>query len=127
MAKAAWITAAGGLLALAATGAQAQTQVHVRVGHAYVSEPQVVVVQPQPVRTWVPGHWQQHGPSRVWVQGHWVVSHPAPAYHGHRGHWERQARWDQDRDGIPNRRDRDIDGDGVPNRYDRAPANPRWR
>jgi hypothetical protein len=32
---------------------------------------------------------------------------------------------DRDRDGIPNRVDRDRDGDGVPNRVDRAPDNPR--
>lgn len=30
----------------------------------------------------------------------------------------------RDRDGIPNRRDRDRDGDGVPNRYDTRPDNP---
>lgn len=29
-----------------------------------------------------------------------------------------------DRDGVPNRYDRDRDNDGVPNRYDRAPNNP---
>ena len=34
-------------------------------------------------------------------------------------------RWyDSDRDGIPNRYDRDVDGDGTPNRYDRRPRNP---
>jgi hypothetical protein len=32
---------------------------------------------------------------------------------------------DQDRDGIPNRYDRDRDGDGVPNRHDARPYNPR--
>jgi hypothetical protein len=66
---------------------------------------------------------------------------PAPEYH-------RNARGgplgDADRDGIPNRFDRDsrfydwraaqrhaawgdADRDGVPNRFDRAPYNPRWR
>lgn len=34
---------------------------------------------------------------------------------------------DQDRDGIPNRRDRDRDGDGVPNRWDSQPTDPRRR
>lgn len=40
--------------------------------------------------------------------------------------WEREhgRRWDQDRDGVPNRYDRDRDGDGVPNWHDRAPDNP---
>lgn len=31
---------------------------------------------------------------------------------------------DGDRDGVPNRYDRDRDNDGVPNAYDRRPANP---
>jgi hypothetical protein len=35
-------------------------------------------------------------------------------------------RQDLDRDGIPNRFDRDVDGDGVPNWRDRSPQNP-WR
>ena len=34
------------------------------------------------------------------------------------------ARGDEDRDGIPNRFDRDKDGDGVPNRFDDRPNNP---
>ncbi len=123
MGKAGWIVGvAGALLALGATGAHAQV--------AYVSvQPQVVVVQPAPVRTWVPAHWQNVGHTRVWVQGHWVVTQPAHVVRPHprHHHWERQARWDQDRDGIPNRHDRDIDGDGSPNWRDRAPANPRWR
>jgi hypothetical protein len=33
-------------------------------------------------------------------------------------------RHDQDRDGIPNRFDRDRDGDGVSNRRDDRPNNP---
>lgn len=40
----------------------------------------------------------------------------------HRGHG---GRGDNDRDGVPNRYDRDRDGDGVPNRHDRRPDNPR--
>lgn len=36
-----------------------------------------------------------------------------------------QNRWyDSDRDGIPNRYDRDRDNDGVPNRWDDRPNNP---
>lgn len=34
---------------------------------------------------------------------------------------------DQDRDGVPDRRDRDRDGDGVPNRWDSQPSDPRRR
>lgn len=37
---------------------------------------------------------------------------------------QRQGWGDSDRDGVPNRYDRDRDGDGVPNRYDRRPGNP---
>ena len=37
-------------------------------------------------------------------------------------------RWyDEDRDGVPNRYDRDRDGDGVPNRLDVRPDNPYRR
>ena len=42
---------------------------------------------------------------------------PAPGGGRGRGH--------RDRDGVPNRYDRDRDGDGVPNRVDNAPNNPR--
>lgn len=31
----------------------------------------------------------------------------------------------RDRDGVPDRADRDRDGDGVPDRQDRRPDNPR--
>jgi hypothetical protein len=34
---------------------------------------------------------------------------------------------DGDRDGVPNRYDRDRDNDGVPNRYDRRPYTPYQR
>ena len=34
---------------------------------------------------------------------------------------------DEDRDGIPNRRDRDRDGDGAPNWRDARPDDPRFR
>jgi hypothetical protein len=42
----------------------------------------------------------------------------------HRWHDRQRSYRDQDRDGVPNRRDRDRDGDGVPNRYDYRPNNP---
>lgn len=40
---------------------------------------------------------------------------------------ERNKGWrgDEDRDGVPNRVDRDRDGDGVSNNRDRSPDNPR--
>jgi hypothetical protein len=57
-----------------------------------------------------------------WERERWERQHE-------RERWDRHEarRWDEDRDGIPNRYDRDRDGDGVPNRYDRAPDNRRWR
>jgi hypothetical protein len=40
----------------------------------------------------------------------------------------RASNWrDQDNDGIPNRYDTDRDGDGAPDRWDRNPANPHRR
>lgn len=124
-----WIAMAGGVL-LAVGGVAAQAQVMVMPGHA------VVVPTAPAVRTWVPGHWEHRGRAKVWVDGHWVVSQP-----GHGGTGWRQSNWerghdrhdrdhrrgrraDQDRDGVPDRFDRDIDGDGVPNWHDRRPANP---
>jgi hypothetical protein len=47
-----------------------------------------------------------------------------PGYYGGDGRWDRRGYGDRDRDGIPNRYDRDSDGDGVPNRYDYRPDNP---
>lgn len=78
-------------------------------------------------RTHVPGHWERRGPHRVWVEAHWVVT---PLHAGPRSparHAGFGARQDLDRDGVPNRFDRDRDGDGVPNRFDRAPDHRRWR
>jgi hypothetical protein len=82
------------------------------------------VVQPpiryEPAPTYVPpgqhwqaGHWRWDGYRYVWVEGHWVRDRLAYA-----------PPFDRDRDGVPNRYDRDIDGDGVPNRFDRAPYDP---
>jgi len=54
-----------------------------------------------------------------------VYVQPAPVYYYGAPRYVSPARWDADRDGIPNRYDRvynprwDRDGDGVPNRYDR--------
>jgi len=80
---------------------------------------------------WENGHWRWSGHRYVWVAGHWERARPGyrhvpPRWVQRDGRWEYHARrWDRDRDGIPDRRDRDRDGDGVPNRYDRRPDNPR--
>ncbi|HSH99114.1 MAG TPA: hypothetical protein VLA02_00835 [Reyranella sp.] len=45
--------------------------------------------------------------------------HPSPAYQNRSssgGYWN-SARRDYDRDGIPNRYDRDANGDRIPDRY----------
>lgn len=89
-----------------------------------------VPVHPRHGYVWEAGHWRWNGYRHVWVAGHWErvrhgYRHVAPRWVERDGRWEYHARrWDRDRDGIPDRRDRDIDGDGVPNRYDRRPYNP---
>ena len=77
----------------------------------------------------------------VYVQPQPVYVQPRAIHYGHDRRWERRGPYgDWDRDGIPNRFDRDTryeqrvgyrrgpwgdaDRDGVPNRYDRAPRNP---
>lgn len=114
---------AGALLAAGAVSAQPARV----VPHAHVAHASHGARAPAPTRTFVPAHWEQRGRTRVWVQAHWVAApqHYAPPQRA-RSHGERYARNDQDRDGVPNRFDRDRDGDGVANWRDRAPANP-WR
>ena len=64
------------------------------------------------------------------------VVEPAPVYiYGGGGYYggraggrpHRPGYGGRDRDGIPNRADRDRDGDGVPNRQDARPNNPQRR
>ena len=91
---------------------------------------------------WAPGYWDWRGNRHAWVSGHWVRERPGYVYYApnwryddgrwrlHRERWDRGNRYverggDRDRDGVPNRYDRDKDGDGVPNRYDVNPNNPR--
>lgn len=96
---------------------------------------------------WAPGYWDYRGNRYVWVKGHWERERRGMYWHPQRwverdGRWTREGgRWDReryvehrgrggpggdrDRDGVPNRVDRDKDGDGVPNRFDSAPNNPR--
>jgi hypothetical protein len=78
---------------------------------------------------------EPHGQYHQYHQYH----QPVPVY---RGHDRFGAMGDVDRDGVPNRFDRDsrffdaratyrsaewgdFDRDGVPNKFDRAPRNPR--
>ena len=127
-------TFAAAALALGAVGvasaAHAGTDVFLSIG---VNAP-YGYVQPAPV--YVP-------PQPVYVQPRPVVVPTQPGRWDHDRRWERRGPWgDWDRDGVPNRFDRDSryyehrvvghrrgpwgdwDRDGVPNRYDRAPGNP---
>ena len=112
-----------------ASAAHARSDVVLSIGvnapYGYV-QPAPVYVAPQP----------------VYVQPRPVYVQPQTMYYGNDRRWERNGAYgDWDRDGIPNRFDRDsrhydqrityrrgpwgdADHDGVPNRYDRAPANP---
>jgi len=138
MGRTAWI--GSGAAVLAAAAALAAPAAHAQSAYSSVYTNPPLIVQPAPVRTWVPGHWEVSQFGNVWVEGHWIiVQQPQFGQHFHfqnRPHWQGQqwqgqqwqgARLDQDRDGIPNRMDRDIDGDGVPNWRDRSPRNARVR
>ena len=91
------------------------------------------------------GYWDQNRQWHRWRNSREAREYRARYDHNyyHRKHTrERNRGWrgDQDRDGVPNRYDRDRDGDGVPNRadrdrdgdgrpnrYDDAPNNPNRR
>lgn len=101
---------------------------HEWVGGHWVAE--------RPGYAYVAPAWHQRHGGWYLEPGRWQPYH-AQQYYGHdRGYqdWRRaeheqwqarrdHERWvrrnDQDRDGIPNRYDRDRDGDGVPNHHDR--------
>lgn len=128
---------------VAASAAHARSDVTLSIGvnapYGYVQPapvyvpPQPVYVQPQPV----------YGqPQPVYGQPRPVYVQPQAVYGGYERRFERRGPYgDWDRDGVPNRFDRDSryyehrighrrgpwgdwDGDGVPNRYDREPGNP---
>ena len=102
-----------------------------------------VVPAARPGYVWQPGFYDWRGGRHVWTKGYWVREkrgsywHPSRweqdngRYHFVKGSWSRERYamrgGDRDRDGIPNRVDRDKDGDGVPNYRDNAPNNPNRR
>lgn len=129
MGRTAWTGAAAVMLAAAAAFTPAA---HADSAYSAVNPLPPLIVQPTPVRTWVPGHWEQSPFGNVWVEGHWIVLQPQQfqqfqfqQFPLRRGPGWQGAHFDRDRDGIPDRFDRDRDGDGVPNRRDRAPGD--WR
>lgn len=113
MKKLSFAVAAAALLSLATLGTAAQAQPAGRFIQAQV----YVVPAPPP-----PGYYRHSEPRRYYGP-------PPRHYHrdDRRHSDQRRGRWDNDRDGVPNRYDRDRDGDGVPNRYDHAPSNPYRR
>lgn len=54
----------------------------------------------------------------------WRNAREAREFRRYYGPRYRNRWYDSDRDGIPNRYDRDRDNDGTPNRFDRRPNNP---
>lgn len=124
---------------VAASAAHAGSDVVLSIGvnapYGYV-QPAPVYVQPQPVYA---------QPQPVYVQPRPTYVQAQPVYYDHDRRHERRGPWgDWDRDGVPNRFDRDsrfydergahrhgpwgdADRDGVPNRYDRQPNNPYRR
>ncbi len=121
-----------GSAAFVPTQALAQVGVNVVIGTA--PPPMRWEAPPQPRRgyVWAPGYWDWNGHRHVWVGGQYLAERPgyvyaAPRWVEYGGRWRHeQARWnpygprgDLDRDGVPNRYDRDRDGDGKPNWADR--------
>jgi hypothetical protein len=142
------VIAAGSLIGLAPTAANAQYNAVVSV--APPAPVQEVAPPPRRGHVWVPGHHQWRDNQYVWVQGHWVRDREGYEYREPRwvqradGHWyqvgntwERRGPYgDRDRDGIANRDDPDsprnqrrharlygpngdLDRDGIANQDDR--------
>ena len=112
----------------AATTAHAGTDVFVSFGlqgapaYPVYSQPQAIYVAPQPV------YYDRQGSYRRNPNGDYDGDGIANRWDPNPYRYDRTARHqgnrrDLDRDGIPNRYDRDRDGDGVRNQYDRAPNN----
>jgi hypothetical protein len=128
--------AATSLTGLSIPIASAHSSPHVNVYFGSPPPPRYERI-PAPRRgyVWVNGYWDIKRNRHVWHHGHWERVRPGHYYAQpawvkrnrgwelHRGEWRRG---DIDRDGIPNRYDRDRDGDRVSNRRDDAPNNP-WR
>jgi hypothetical protein len=125
--------AAGSLIAVLPTAANAQYTAVVRVQPP--APLQEAVPAPRAGYVWAPGHYEWRGNQYVWERGHWVGERPGFEYREPRwvqrgngewhmvgGSWERRGPYgDRDRDGVANRYDRDRDGDGIPNARDDRP------
>jgi hypothetical protein len=76
------------------------------------------------------GYWDHNRQWHKWRNAREAREYRARFHHNYYHHKhtrDRNMGWrgDQDRDGVPNRYDRDRDGDGTPNRFDDRPNNPR--
>jgi hypothetical protein len=125
--------ALGSLAGFVPSIAQAQYTAVVRV--APPPPVQEAVPTARPGYVWAPGHHEWRDGQYVWVRGHWLAERSGYAYREPRwvqrgngewylvgNNWERRGPGgDRDRDGVPNRFDRDKDGDGIPNAYDNRP------
>eukprot|EP01034_Spumella_vulgaris_P035213 gene35213-43412_t len=111
--------------AFAPMPASAQVDVNLVIGTAPPPLRYESLPPPRHGYVWAPGFWNWNGHRHVWVAGHWLRERPGYYYtqpqwiqsNGHwvrhEGRWDRRGRGDMDRDGIPNRYDRDRDGDGI--------------
>ncbi len=128
-------------LASAATALPAAAQDGYVTGVAPPAPRYEVVPPSRTGYAWAPGHWAWDDGGYVWIEGRWIDDRPGMYYEPDRweywgGRWHLvPGRWSssprlyryRDRDGVPNRFDRDRDNDGVPNRGASRPNNPRWR
>lgn len=120
-----------------AGGAQAATSVYVQIA------PPAPIIETVPVappgRIWVPGHYEWNGHRYHWMRGYFVAARPGYDYRAaewvrHGDRWAYQpGSWVEVRNG-PGRHGqghaygrRDSDRDGVPDRFDRQPNNPYRR
>lgn len=174
---------AASLTAIAAP-AEAKTDIDVFLNFGPPAVRYESVPGPRVGFVWTPGYWDWRGSAWIWIAGNYVRERPGYYWHepqwvhGPRGWYSQPGRWDRqqpvyyshghgyesryrhhdyrdnDRDGIPNYRDRtpngryynngryrdsdhdgipnhhdyrpyDRDNDGRPDRYDRRPNDPR--
>jgi hypothetical protein len=152
-----------GAAAFAPLPSMAQTDFRVVIGSAPPPPVYERIPAPRHGYVWAPGYWQWNGHRHNWVQGQWLEARPgyayaAPSWHQRDGRWYMEpARWnahgpdrgrmafyDRDRDGVPDRYERqgyrgdgyrgdgyrdngyrgrhgggDTDRDGIPNDRDR--------
>jgi len=142
--------------AFAPVPSMAQTDFQIYIGSAPPAPIYERVPGPRHGHVWAPGYWEWRGHRHAWVPGRYVVARPgyvyyAPRWQQRNGGWYMEpARWDRDRNGVPDRYERrgyapvyagggyrdgrdyyyregrrdgyhrDRDRDGIPDRYERG-------